>query len=188
MGIGWARLMEPRWFRSLELDPDLRRQVRYEVESLRLNDQTMPSRTFGRLLGAKDDEAARAGERRIDLGGRWRLKLAGGLMCGPLLLMLLFDPLRAIAPGRGAPGWVDVVLTIVAIFLVQTTMAFISLRWLVRPAMTPYYATILGRHGIEVCGRCGHPRTAGGRAAVCVECGRIDPLSPVVGSDGDGRG
>ena len=102
--------------------------------------------------------------------------------------MLLLDPLRGTLLGGGAQGWGDVVLAIVAVFLFQATMAWISLRWLVRPAMTPSYATILRRHGIEVCGRCGHPRTAGGRAAVCVECGRIDPLSPVEGSDGDGRG
>ena len=191
LGTSWGRIIEPRWFRSLELDPDLRKRVRYEVESLRLNDQTMPSRTFGRLPGAKDDEAARAAERRIDLGGRWRFRLAVGLLGGPLLLMLLLDPLeplRATLPGGGAQGWGDVVLTIVAVFLFQATMAWISLRWLVQPAMTPYYATILRRHGTEVCGHCGHLRATGGSAAVCVECGRTDPLPPVDGSDGDGRG
>ncbi len=170
MRISWGQLVEPEWFRSLDIDPAMRRQIRYEVASLRLNDQTMPSWTPGSSSAARDDEAIRSGNRRIDLGGRWRHRLAGGLMVGPILLLLLFDPIRGTLLGGGDRGWVDVVLLIVGIFVGQGILAWVSLRWLLRPAMTPYYATILQRHGMETCGRCGYSRTSGNRVSPCVEC------------------
>lgn len=45
-----------------------------------------------------------------------------------------------------------------------------------RGALNPYYATVLRKHGIVVCPRCGYRAAGFADSTVCTECGLDDPL------------
>lgn len=72
--------------------------------------------------------------------------------------------------------WVDFVLWIGTMMIVQAVAVVISWRVLMARALTPYYATVLRREGIMVCPRCGYRLMPGASGRTCSECGLEDPL------------
>ena len=62
--------------------------------------------------------------------------------------------------------------------ILATMSAMILLRRsALRRISTPYYATVLRRHDIVVCPKCGYHGSNLASGTICTECGLEDPLA-----------
>ncbi|MEE2895684.1 MAG: hypothetical protein VX726_08075 [Planctomycetota bacterium] len=160
-----ARHFEPDCVHDLDLDRVGRSTIRREVRTLRMNDSTG--------FGGKTDRTG-----RVRLGGAWRwvmiVLVAGGLPMG----LMIATPVLADA----VSDWAQLVLLILLFAVLEVVLWAFPCRWLWKRAMIPYYATVLRRHGIAICPKCGYHAPGGRSGRTCAECGFEDPLEDPAGS------
>lgn len=156
--------IDPAWVRELGLDRDLLVRVREDVHSLQLND-SHPGTVF-----EKDTPSADARRLRMRLGRRWRTLD----IVIPIAMIALGFSLRFIF-GR-PPGLLGDLVTVAPQLLMAVGVVTGAIVHIRRGALNPYYATVLRKHGIIVCPRCGYRPANDDRTTVCPECGLDDPI------------
>ncbi len=151
----FAGLGEPRWFRELPIDPDLRPMVRSRVRG-----QMYLDRRRRRSERTPEEEAARLRRQRDTRRWPWRLAFLAAALLGPWSIWYgpriamgspLFLPLLALQAG----------LLILGFILLQRSRA-------------PYFVDALRAYGVIVCPHCGHLNDGSPETLTCPECGRKD--------------
>ena len=169
MAMLFKRIFEPAWLRDLEIRPALRLKVREEVETLHMKDRS----TFYAMGSTEPERKAR--QLRQKLGGIGTLK--GLLIAAAFLSWSIVFFLLSIYVAINAPSfpWGFAMFTVLA--FVQVVPIWLFSQLIFKQRLTPYYATILRRHDIVVCPKCGYHGSNLASGTICTECGLEDPLA-----------
>ena len=163
-------LNEPRWLRDLEISPEIMDTVRAEFKVLRMKDAS----TFY-TVGSSDAERA-ARQTRLRLGSPWASRAISFLQFGLLVTMATtVAPLFFNLMNLGNPALYG--LLIIGTILATMSAMILLRRSALRRISTPYYATVLRRHDIVVCPKCGYHGSSLASRKICTECGLEDPLA-----------
>ena len=169
MAMLFKRIVEPAWLQDLEIPPALRLKVREEVLTLRMKDRS----TFYAMGSTEPERKAR--QQRQKLGGIGTLKgwlIGAGLLSWSIIFFLLSA--YVILNATSFP-WGLAMFTVLT--LVQFAGIWLFSQLIFKQRSTPYYATVLRRHDIVVCPKCGYHGSNLASGTICTECGLEDPLA-----------
>lgn len=159
---------DPNWLNDLDIRESKINSMRDEVRLLRKKDQS----AFHAIGSTAADKVAK--RRRTELGRSTLLTKMFSLSIVTLGIVVACSTTFLIVTNRLPPGG-----TAVSLFCIQLALAGISMliaRSVRKRKITPYYATVLRRHGIVVCPKCGYRIRESNPGAICSECGLEDPL------------
>lgn len=169
MAMLFKGIFEPAWLRDLEIRPAVRLKVRKEVETLHMKDRS----TFYAMGSTESERKAR--RLRQKLGGIGTLKgwlIAAAFLCWSIIFFLLSAYVII-----NATSFLSGFAMFTVLALVQVVPAWLFARLIFKQRITPYYATVLRRHDIVVCPKCGYHGSNLASGTICTECGLEDPLA-----------
>ena len=159
---------DPNWLSDLDIRESKINSMRDEARLLLKKDRSV----FHANGSTAADKVAK--RRRTELSRSTLLTKMFSLSIVTLGILVACSGMFLIVTNRLPPGgWT------LAFFCTQFALAGISMliaRSVRKRKITPYYATVLRRHGIVVCPKCGYQSANPTPETICSECGLEDLL------------
>ena len=169
MAMLFRGIFEPAWLRNLDMRPALRLKVREEVETLHMKDRS----AFYAMGSTETERKARQLRRKLGgIGTLKRLSIAAVSFSWSTVFFLL-----SVHVAMNAPSFVLGFAMFTVLALVQVVPIWLVSQLIFKQRLTPYYATVLRRHDIVVCPKCGYHGSSLASRKICTECGLEDPLA-----------